>query len=55
MARKNYLAFGACERRCLEFVRKPTKYEIQAPNKVAIYKLVENTCDFNCGMKGILY
>lgn len=31
-ARKNYLAFGACERRCLEFVRKPAKYEVQDPN-----------------------
>lgn len=31
-ARKNYLAFGACERRCLEFVRKPTKYDEQATN-----------------------
>ncbi|WP_212972005.1 CPCC family cysteine-rich protein [Bacillus sp. J14TS2] len=37
-AQKNFLEFGACEERCIEFVRKPNKFDIKDPN----WKPLEN-------------
>jgi hypothetical protein len=30
-AQKNYALFGACEKRCVEFVRKPNEKDIKDP------------------------
>ncbi|MBN6885392.1 cysteine-rich CPCC protein [Cytobacillus horneckiae] len=31
-AQKNYDVFGACEERCIEFVRKPNEKDVKDPN-----------------------